>query len=257
MEDGLFVLVRPRIPVLRSVFSTHGAREAGAARSTFRRASGFEIHAVRDYAAGEPLRSVHWPSTARRQRLMVKDLDDAPRDEVVIVLDQDADAVAGPDGRSSFDACVRAAGALARAHALHGRRTVIVGSSPLFAPVSIRSVGHDWETALDALAAVSPVAGARVVSTLRAPAGAVRLAREVVVVTGRPAFAVEPMLELMAGGRRVSLVVAATETFAGRSRRDFDPAVLRASAHGISVAVITAGTPLEDSLTAAPRSLSA
>ncbi len=257
VDDGLFVLVRPLIPILRSALSTHGAREVGAARSTFRRTSGFEIHAVRDYAAGEPLRSVHWPSTARRQRLMVKDLDDAPRDEVVVVLDQDADGVAGPHGRSSFDACVRAAGALARAHAAHGRRTVIVGTSPLFAPVSVRSLGHDWEIALDALAAITPVPGARVATALRSPAGVVRSAREVVVVTGRPALAVEPMLELRAGGRRVSLVVAATETFAGRPRREVDPAVLRASAHGIAVAVISADTPIEDALTGGARSLSA
>ncbi len=248
LDDGLFVLVRPRIPILRSVFSTHGAREAGAARSTARRASGFEIHAIREYAPGEPLRAVHWPSTARRQQLMVKDLDDAPRDEVAVVLDQDPDGVAGPTGSSSFDASVRAAGALARAHALHNKRAVIVGSSPSFAPMSVHSNGQDWELALDALAAVTPVLGARVVAALRSPAGPVRHAREVVVVTGRPDLAVEPLLELRSSGRRVSLIVVASETFAGRARRDVDPAVLRASAHGIPVAVISAGTPIEDVL---------
>ena len=36
--------------------------------------------------------SVHWPSTAQRGRLMVKDLEDAPRDEVAVVLDADAAA---------------------------------------------------------------------------------------------------------------------------------------------------------------------
>ena len=258
VDDGLFVLVRPRIPILRSVFSTHGAREAGAARSTYRRASGFEIHAIRDYAPGEALRAVHWPSTARRQRLMVKELDDAPRDEVVVVLDQDADGVAGATGSSSFDACVRAAGALARAHALRGRRVVIIGTSGTFVPVHVRSSGHDWELALDALAAVTPVSGARVVSSLRSPTGPVRHARELVVVTGRPALAVESMLELSARGRRVSLVVVATETFAGRTRREAEPEVLRASAHGIPVVVISASIPIEDSLSgAATRSLSA
>jgi uncharacterized protein (DUF58 family) len=258
VDDGLFVLVRPRIPTLRSVFSTHGARDEGAARSTYRRASGFEIHAIRDYAPGEALRAVHWPSTARRQRLMVKELDDAPRDEVVVVLDQDPDGVAGSAGNSSFDACVRAAGALARAYALHGRRVVIVGTSPTFAPVNVRSSGPGWELALDALAAVTPVSGARVASALRSPAGPVHRAREVVIVTGRPAFAVEPMLELRARGRRVAVVVVATETFAGRTRREAEPAVLRASAHGIPVAVISASVPIEDALSgAATRSLSA
>jgi uncharacterized protein (DUF58 family) len=249
LDDGLVVLVRPRIPVLGPLFSTHGAREAGAARATVRRASGFEIHAIREYAPGEPLRAVHWPSTARRQQLMVKELDDAPRDEVAVVLDQDPDGVAGPTGSSSFDASVRATGALARAHALHNKRAVIVGSSASFVPVALHSIGHDWELALDALAAVTPVPGARIAAALRSPAGPIRHAREVVVVTGRPDLAVEPMLDLRDSGRRVSLVVVASETFAGRARRDADPAALLAAAHGIPVAVISAGTPLEDALT--------
>ena len=146
------VLIRPRIPVLTSVFSAHGARDAGAARSRFRRPTGFEIHAVRDYAPGEPLRAVHWPSTARRGRLMVKELDDAPRDDLAIVLDQDPDGVAGPIGHSSFDAAVRAAGALALAHVLWNRRVVLVGTAPETDDVRIRAAGHDWEVALDALA---------------------------------------------------------------------------------------------------------
>ena len=90
------VLIRPRIPALTSAFSTNGARDLGAARSRFRRPTGFEIHAIRDYTPGEPLRAVHWPSTARRGRLMVKELDDAPLDDLAVILDQDPDGVAGP-----------------------------------------------------------------------------------------------------------------------------------------------------------------
>ncbi len=99
LDERTQLLIRPRIPVLTSVFSTYGSRETGAARSRFRRPTGFEIHAVRDYAPGEPLRAVHWPSTARRGRLMVKELDDAPRDDLAVILDQDEDGVARPSGR--------------------------------------------------------------------------------------------------------------------------------------------------------------
>ena len=112
------VLVRPQIPRLTSGSTSHGALDAGVTRSSVRRPTGFEIHAVRDYVPGEPLRSVHWPSTARRGRLMVKELDDAPRDDLVVILDQDPDGVAGGPSGSSFDAAVRAAGAVARAEVL-------------------------------------------------------------------------------------------------------------------------------------------
>jgi uncharacterized protein (DUF58 family) len=248
LDDGLVVLIRPRVPTLRSVFSSQGARESGAARSAFRRPSGFEIHAIRDYTPGEPLRAVHWPSTARRGTLMVKELDDAPRDELVIVLDQDADGTAGSGVTSSFDAAVRAVGALALAHALWGRRVVIVGSSPTFDPVRVSSGGHDWEVALDALAAVTPVVGAGVTRALRAAAGPLAHAREIIAVTGRPDLAVEPLIELRSRGRSTALVAVAAETFVGRSRDRAQPALLRAVSQGVSVAVVSADTPIEDAL---------
>ena len=144
---------------------------------------------------------------------MVKELDDAPKDDLAIVLDQDPDGVAGPVGQSSFDAAVRAAGAIALAHVLWNRRVVLVGTAPETEDVRIRSAGHDWELALDALATVEPVAGARVDRALRSPSAAITRAREIVVVTGRPDRAVEPLLELRRGGRSVSLVILASETY--------------------------------------------
>jgi uncharacterized protein (DUF58 family) len=247
-EERAAVLVRPRVPVLTSIFSTNGARDVGATRSRFRGPAGFEIHAVRDYAPGEPLRAVHWPSTARRGRLMVKDLEDTPLDDFAVILDQDRDGVAGPPGRSSFDAAVRAAGALARAQAQWNRRVTVVGTADGAEVVRIRSLGHDWEVALDALASIMPVAGARIDRALRDPATAVSRARELVVVTGRPDRAVDALLELRRTGRAVSLVVVATETYAGRGSDRPDPAVLRAAAHGIPVAVVSAESSIEEAL---------
>ena len=248
VDEAASVLIRPRVPTLTSIFSAHGARDAGAARSRLRRPTGFEIHAVRDYAPGEPLRAVHWPSTARRGRLMVKELDDAPRDDLAIVLDQDPDGVAGPTGRSSFDAAVRAAGALALAHVLWNRRVVLIGSAPQAEQVRIRAAGHEWELALDALATIEPVEGARIDRLLRSPSAALARAREIVVVTGRPDRALEPLLELRRGGRAVSLVILAPETFAGRARAPQQPAALRAAAQGVLVAVVTADTPIAEAL---------
>ena len=129
----------------------------------------------------------------------------------------------GRSGQSSFDAAVRAAGALALAHVLWNRRVVLVGSAPETEDVRIRAAGHDWELALDALATVEPVAGARVDRALRSPSAAITRAREIVVVTGRPDRAVEPLLELRRGGRSVSLVILASETFAGRQRTCSSP----------------------------------
>ncbi len=42
---------------------------------------------VREYAPGDPLKRIHWPTTARRERFMVKEFDQDPQADVWILLD--------------------------------------------------------------------------------------------------------------------------------------------------------------------------
>ncbi len=42
---------------------------------------------VREYAPGDALKRIHWPSTARRERFMVKEFDQDPQADVWILLD--------------------------------------------------------------------------------------------------------------------------------------------------------------------------
>src|SRR6266540_1300336 len=146
------ILVYPRLVELDRLFSESGAHAQDGRRLLLRRPSGFDLHSVREYERGESLRKVHWRSTARRGQLMVKDLEDAPRDEVAVLLDADASAVVG----SSFDAQVRAAGSLLRAHVLRGRRAVLVVSSAAPEAQRVHSSDGDWRRALELLAAVEP-----------------------------------------------------------------------------------------------------
>ena len=54
-----------------------------------RKAMDITSHAssVREYAAGDPLRRIHWPTTARRGQLMVKEFDRDPQTEIWLFLD--------------------------------------------------------------------------------------------------------------------------------------------------------------------------
>lgn len=54
-----------------------------------RKALDITAHAssVREYAPGDPLRRIHWPSTARRGELMVKEFDRDPQTEIWLFLD--------------------------------------------------------------------------------------------------------------------------------------------------------------------------
>jgi uncharacterized protein (DUF58 family) len=46
---------------------------------------------VREYAPGDPLKRIHWPITARRDRFMVKEFDQDPQADVWILLDAHKD----------------------------------------------------------------------------------------------------------------------------------------------------------------------
>src|SRR3954451_19295672 len=86
---------------------------------------------------------------------MVKELEDAPRDEVAVVLDADPDAVVG----ESFDVQVRAAGSLLLAHVRRGRRALLVINGSRQDQQGVLSPEGEWRQALDLLAAAEPEPG--------------------------------------------------------------------------------------------------
>src|SRR5215831_13245853 len=131
------------------LFSETGAHSHDGRRLLLRRPSGFELHGVRQYEQGESLRRVHWRSTARRGQLMVKEMEDAPRDEIAVLLDADAAAVVG----GSFDVQVRAAGSIIDSYVRRGRRAVLVVNSERREVQQVHSVAADWRRALELLAA--------------------------------------------------------------------------------------------------------
>lgn len=247
--DASPLLVYPRLARLNVLFAERGLRAHGAGRILLRRPAGFELHSVREYQSGESLRRVHWPSTARRQQLMVKELEDTPRDEIVVVLDAEAGHGSGPPGASSFDAQVRAAGSLLWAHARRGRNARLVVTSGMGdEAVSVRSYERDWPRALEILAVAEQNGGRPVETILTDQAGAATHARDLAVVTAalRPAL-VETLISRAAARQQVSVVHVDAASFAGRRRAAVgtDAAVLRLESTGIAVAILRRGDDLE------------
>lgn len=79
--------------------------------------SGEEFHTIREYRTGDDLRKVHWASTARQQRLMVRQHEQAWAPRATVLLDTRAEAHHGVGQHGSFEAAVTAAAsALTRLH---------------------------------------------------------------------------------------------------------------------------------------------
>jgi uncharacterized protein (DUF58 family) len=234
------LLVYPRIVPLERLFSESGAHALEGRRLLLRQPTGFDLHSVRDYEHGESLRKVHWRTTARRGQLMVKELEDAPRDEIAVLLDGHHAAVAG----ESFDVQVRAAASVLDAYVRRNRRAVLVVNAAERLVQQVHSPAADRRRALELLAAVEPTARMPLTALLAEESSPAARALEVVVVTARIDGALtDRLVQRALSRRRVSLVYVDAPTFAGASPTA-EPLLLRLAASGVPVAVVRAGDDL-------------
>lgn len=255
LPPGASILVYPRLVDVDRLFSESGAQTPEGRRLLFRRPTGFDLHSVRDYQQGESLRRVHWPTTARRGQLMVKELEDSPRDETAVLLDADASTVAGAAPDSSFELAVRAAGSIVKSHAARGRRAALLvnASRPIYQRV--HSFDGDWHRALELLAAVEPDGHSPVANLLADEAGPAARAVELTVVTSAlsPRL-VDRLAHRALGNHPASLVYVDAGSFARSEAAAVQPAtaahLLRLQRAGVPVLVLRRGDDLAGRLSA-------
>lgn len=241
--SGAATLVYPRLVRLDTLFSDAGRTLPEGRRLLLRRPSGYDVHSVREHQQGESLRHVHWRTTAKRARLMVKELEDAPRDEMAVVLDAEAGNGAG----ESFDVQVRVAGSIVLAHTRRSRRAVLVVNSAVTRIVPAGSSEGDRHRLLEVLAAAEPEGRSPVEALLADEGSPVVRALELVVVTARltPGL-IHGLVQRSLADRHASLVYVDAASF-GRglpAPRAREPGLLRLQAAGIPVAVVRRGDDL-------------
>jgi hypothetical protein len=113
--------------------------------------SGEDLANVREYVRGDDLRTVHWPTTAHRGKLMVRQAE-APQDpRAVLLLDVREDRHAGAGPASSFETAVAVAASATYHLASRGRQVALVDR-----PVTATPRSLPWGEWLDRLAAASP-----------------------------------------------------------------------------------------------------
>ena len=251
LEEQQALVVYPRLVDLERLFFDGGAGPEHGRRLLLRRPVGFDLHSVRDYQQGESLRRVHWPSTARRGSLMVKELEDSPRDEVAVLLDGDPAAVTGSPPNSSFDVAVRVAGSILLAQVRRGRRCVLVLNTAGRESQVVSSEGPEWQRSLELLAAAEPDARGPAAALLESADGPAVRSLELVVVTSRiDRSLVDRLLERALTRRAVALIYVEAESFAGGGRRR-EPVLLRLQAAGVPIAVVRRGDDLATALAGA------
>jgi len=119
--EGGMVTVQPRVHHVRRSLTT--SFRGGDADAVSRRAGDQHFHALREYVLGDEPRSVHWRSSARAGRLVVRQSVAAASTGTTIVLDVDSSAYAAAGSfatgwdRERFEEAVEVAASLAAAQA--------------------------------------------------------------------------------------------------------------------------------------------
>jgi uncharacterized protein (DUF58 family) len=106
------VLIYPRVVQLPAVTLPRGGADGHAPRR--RSVAGARPAAsVRDYTAGDSMRLVHWPTSAHRGRLTVKEMEQEPSGDVWIVLDLDEAVQRGAGAEGTLEYGVMLAASMA------------------------------------------------------------------------------------------------------------------------------------------------
>jgi uncharacterized protein (DUF58 family) len=123
LTDGTTIVVYPRTVRLPRFGRVPGELPGGSLQGVRVPFSTPNVSSVREYRPGDSFNRIHWPTTARTTRLMVREFELDPTADVWIVLDLDRDAQAGSGVDSTEEYAVTAAASLAR-HLLDQGRAV-------------------------------------------------------------------------------------------------------------------------------------
>ena len=174
-----------------------------------------EATQTRYYVPGYPLHQIHWPSTAHKGELVVREAEDQVSGSLWIVLDLEKSVQAGKEEESTEEYGVILAASLAD-KTLHQNRAVGVvahGAELAFVPLG-RGKGHMWHI-LRALATVQAGGTKRLADVLHAVSQNMRHGTTVLIITpsNDPDW-IDALFSLSRRGIAPTVVLLDAESFA-------------------------------------------
>ena len=106
------LVVYPQVEDLRGLPVVRGQDpNVNSARANFSHSGGDDFFTLREYQRGDDLRRVHWPASAHRDELMIKQLEMPWQSRALVLLDVRADSYTTPE---AFEHSVRGAASAMR-----------------------------------------------------------------------------------------------------------------------------------------------
>lgn len=112
---------------------------------------GYDLHGIREHQHGESLRRVDWKTSARTGRLMVREMEDASRAELSILVDLDRAELAAEPG--TLERLLEATASLVRGVGAEGQQATLVLVGATVQRIPLDGGSGSWFAAMDALAA--------------------------------------------------------------------------------------------------------
>lgn len=225
------LIVYPRVVGLAAVPTAERRGEGGVRRRALLN-SGDEFATIREWAPGDDVRMVHWPSSAHRSRLMVRQFEQPYEPLATLVCDTRAAVHVGVGSESTVETAVTAVASIAAHLHAHGHRLRV-----RLPDDTAKLTADDYDLIMDRLAVAAPSAASALAPTLAAVAG--RTAGGLLVAalapprTNSPTAAAD-MEAIVAAGRGYSVRIALIVNTAGRLITD-------PPAHAMSTALHRAG----------------
>jgi uncharacterized protein (DUF58 family) len=185
-------------------------------------ARGEDFYTLREYVEGDDLRKIHWASTAKSGRYMIRQEETPWQTRATVLLDDRGGVHDGWGGQSSFERAVEAAASLVDLYQSSGYSYRLVGACESGIP-SGRHADHHGRC-LDLLATITPARaagegalGARIAELERSPTAEAVLVVVTGTLTSGDAFALTRCTRRFG---EVTVVCFPAHRFSGQTTRD-------------------------------------
>jgi uncharacterized protein (DUF58 family) len=209
--EGTTIVVYPRTVPLPRFGRVPGELPGGALQGARVQFNTPNVASVRDYLPGDAFNRIHWPTTARTSRLMVREFELDPSADIWIVLDLNADAHTGSGAESTEEYGVTAAASLAR-HLIERGRSVGLVSQTATLPADRGP--RQLERILEVLALVRATSHLTLPALLAAETSRFARSSTLMIVTPSTAEAWARFCQALSGrGIRTTAILVEASTF--------------------------------------------
>lgn len=224
---------------------------------------------VREYASGDSLNRVHWPTTARKDRLMVKEFDQDPQADIWIFIDahRDVQLVQSEHATververhwlwrthdkltlpsSTFEYAVSAAASMANYYIKLGRAVGLASVGKTFAAIAPERGERQLGKILEMLAYLTPGGTLPIMALVNIQASHLARGSTVVMITPSLDKTVEVAVDELQH-RDLQPVVVLVDRTSFNGYGDLENMLLRLRMHRVPVAILQRGADLKDAL---------